>query len=74
MSGSINNWTTEFSKMLNSASQNQVGEPKNEVIGEKHEIKEGNWRFESLKKLPLLQSYNYYSEASISMILDCVSP
>ncbi|KAM3249385.1 hypothetical protein P3L10_011154 [Capsicum annuum] len=74
MSGLINIWTTEFSKLLKCASQNQVGEPKNEVIGQKHEIKEENWRFESLKKLLILQNYNYYSEASITMILDCVSP
>lgn len=68
MSGLINIWTTEFSKLLKGGSENQATEskgsnPKVELIGEKQEI----------KKLSIMEN-NYYSEASISMILHCVSP
>ncbi|KAK4341647.1 hypothetical protein RND71_040148 [Anisodus tanguticus] len=63
MSGLINIWTTEFAKLQNNrASESQGNWSFQSVVG----------KFESLKKLTSLQ--NYYSEASISMILDCVSP
>ncbi|KAL3329156.1 hypothetical protein AABB24_036314, partial [Solanum stoloniferum] len=64
MSGLINIWTTEFSKLLKRESISAKGSnPKSELIGEKYEI----------KKLPILQNY-YCSDASISMIVHCVSP
>lgn len=67
MSGLINIWTTEFSKLLNRESAKSISakgsNQKCELIGEKFEI----------MKLPILQNY-YYSDASISMIVHCVSP
>lgn len=67
MSGLINIWTTEFSKLLNRESAKSISakgsNQKSELIGEKFEI----------MKLPILQNY-YYSDASISMIFHCVSP
>lgn len=67
MSGLINIWTTEFSKLLNRESAKSISakgsNQKSELIGEKFEI----------MKLPILQNY-YYSDASISMIVHCVSP
>lgn len=86
MSGLVDMWSSEVAKLRNKAGQDQAvavaAEPifssgsktSNELIREDHESLSLFQRYGLASNLVKLNKLLNYSEASVSMIVDCVSP